>query len=163
MFRCFKDWARCYGPIISVWFGSTLNVVVSSSELAKEVLKENDQQLADRRRFTPAAKVSKDGKDLLWAGYGPHYVKIKTLCTAELFSPKRLEALRLIREDEATSMVESIFKDCTNPGIYFSFPHCSSPYAFEMHALLNGTDHLICQITHSFIKNLYYELTLKIT
>lgn len=28
------------GPIISVWLGSTLNVVVSNSELAKQVLKE---------------------------------------------------------------------------------------------------------------------------
>ncbi|KAJ8420000.1 hypothetical protein Cgig2_007820 [Carnegiea gigantea] len=115
LFRCFADWAGFYGPIISVWFGSTLNVVVSSSELAREVLKENDQQLANRHRFRSAANFSKDGKDLLWADYGPHYVKMRAVCTVELFSPKRLEALRPIREDEATSMVESIFKNCTNP------------------------------------------------
>ncbi|KAL6988092.1 hypothetical protein U1Q18_013836 [Sarracenia purpurea var. burkii] len=114
-FRCFAEWAESYGPIISVWFGSTLNVVVSSSELAKEVLKENDQQLADRHRSRSTAKFSRDGKDLIWADYGPHYVKVRKVCTLELFSPKRLEALRPIREDEVTAMVESIFKDCTNP------------------------------------------------
>jgi hypothetical protein len=44
------------------------------------------------------------------------------VCTLELFTPKRLEALRPIREDEVTAMVESIFKDCTNPGTtLFSF------------------------------------------
>ncbi|CAL5420545.1 unnamed protein product [Camellia sinensis] len=114
-FRCFADWAQVYGPIISVWFGSTLNVIVSSSELAKEVLKEHDQQLADRHRSRSAAKFSRDGQDLIWADYGPHYVKVRKVCNLELFTPKRLEALRPIREDEVTAMVESIFNDSTNP------------------------------------------------
>ncbi|KAF3442185.1 hypothetical protein FNV43_RR16101 [Rhamnella rubrinervis] len=113
-FRCFADWAQAYGPIISVWFGSTLNVIVSNTELAKEVLKERDQQLADRHRSRSAAKFSRDGQDLIWADYGPHYVKVRKVCTLELFSPKRLEALRPIREDEVTAMVESIFNDCTS-------------------------------------------------
>ncbi|BAT85077.1 hypothetical protein LR48_Vigan10g025800 [Vigna angularis] len=112
-FRCFAEWAQSYGPIISVWFGSTLNVIVSNSELAKEVLKEQDQHLADRHRSRSAAKFSRDGKDLIWADYGPHYVKVRKVCTLELFSPKRLEALRPIREDEVTAMVESIFHHCT--------------------------------------------------
>nr|QDF44409.1 p-coumaroyl shikimate 3'-hydroxylase [Phacelia campanularia] len=114
-FRCFHEWSQIYGPIISVWFGSTLNVVVSNTELAKEVLKEHDQQLADRHRSRSAAKFSREGQDLIWADYGPHYVKVRKVCTLELFSPKRLEALRPIREDEVTAMVESIYKDCTNP------------------------------------------------
>ncbi|CAI0554870.1 unnamed protein product [Linum tenue] len=62
-FRCFAEWADRYGPVISVWFGSTLNVVVSSTALAKEVLKEHDQQLADRHRSRSAAKFSRDGQD----------------------------------------------------------------------------------------------------
>nr|AXU39897.1 coumarate 3-hydroxylase [Narcissus papyraceus] len=112
-FRCFAEWAQTYGPIMSVWFGTTLNIVVSSSELAKEVLKEKDQILADRPRNRAAARFSRDGKDLIWADYGPHYVKVRKVCNLELFSPKRLEGLRPIREDEVTAMVESIFRECT--------------------------------------------------
>ncbi|XP_010525432.1 PREDICTED: cytochrome P450 98A3 [Tarenaya hassleriana] len=111
-FRCYAEWAQSYGPIISVWIGSTLNVIVSSAELAREVLKEKDQQLADRHRSRSAAKFSRDGKDLIWADYGPHYVKVRKVCTLELFTPKRLEALRPIREDEVTAMVESVFNGC---------------------------------------------------
>jgi len=118
-FRCFAEWAQSYGPIISVWFGSTLNVIVSNSELAKEVLKEHDQLLADRHRSRSAAKFSRDGKDLIWADYGPHYVKVRKVCTLELFSPKRLEALRPIREDEVTSMVDSVYNHCTSTGTFF--------------------------------------------
>lgn len=124
-FRCFAEWAQAYGPVISVWFGSTLNVIVSNSELAKEVLKENDQQLADRHRSRSAAKFSRDGKDLIWADYGPHYVKVRKVCTLELFSRKRLESLQPIREDEVTAMVESIFQDCTSsPSTYVHFYTC---------------------------------------
>ncbi|KAK9266663.1 hypothetical protein L1049_021638 [Liquidambar formosana] len=114
-FQCFAEWSQAYGPIISVRFGSTLNVILSNSELAKEVLKENDQQLADRHRSRSTAKFSRDGQDLIWADYGPHYVKVRKVCNLELFTPKRLEALIPIREDEVTAMVESIFKDVANP------------------------------------------------
>ncbi|GFP93254.1 cytochrome p450 98a2 [Phtheirospermum japonicum] len=87
-FRCFSEWAQSYGPIISVWFGATLN-------------------------SRSAAKFSRDGQDLIWADYGPHYVKVRKVCTLELFSPKRLETLRPIREDEVTAMVESIYEYST--------------------------------------------------
>ncbi|XP_058210600.1 cytochrome P450 98A2-like [Rhododendron vialii] len=114
-FRCFAEWAQIYGPIISVWTGSNLNVVVSSPELAREVLKENDQQLVNRHRSRSVTKFTSDGQDLAWADYGAHYVKVRKLCTLELFSAKRIEALRPIREDEVTGMVESLFNDCTKP------------------------------------------------
>ena len=103
---------------MSVWLGSNLHVIVSSSELAKEVLKENDQQMADRNMSRSSARFTRDGNDLVWANYGPHYVKVRKVCTIELFTPKRLEALRPIREDEVTSMVQSIFRDITIPGKY---------------------------------------------
>eukprot|EP01018_Ginkgo_biloba_P006057 Gb_33145 [translate_table: standard] len=111
-FRCFSEWSQKYGPIMSVWFGSTLNVIVCNTELAKEVLKENDQLLADRPRSRSSEKFSRNGQDLIWADYGPHYVKVRKVCTLELFTPKRLESLRPVREDEVAAMVESIFKDC---------------------------------------------------
>nr|QDF44410.1 4-coumaroyl-3-(3,4-dihydroxyphenyl)lactate 3'-hydroxylase [Phacelia campanularia] len=114
-FRCFFEWSKIYGPIFSVYYGSQMNVIVSTTELAKEVLKENDQNLADRFRTRSSESMSRGGKDLIWADYSPHYVKVRKLCNLELFSPKRLEAVRPMREDEITALVESIFKDCVKP------------------------------------------------
>nr|ACA64048.1 cytochrome P450 monooxygenase C3H [Salvia miltiorrhiza] len=113
--RCFTEWSETYGPIFSVYLGSQLSVVVNSAALAKEVLKDNDVQLAYRNRTRQINKFSKNGSDLIWADYGPHYVKVRKLCTLELFSIKRLDALRPIREDEVTAMVASIFDHCTKP------------------------------------------------
>ncbi|KAK9725889.1 hypothetical protein RND81_05G175800 [Saponaria officinalis] len=111
-FRCFNEWSQIYGPIISVWFGSTLNIVVSNSRLAKEVLKTHDYELANRQRTMSQANFTKNGMDLTWANYGPHYVKVRKICALELFTNKKIEALRFIREDEVSSMVNSIHKKC---------------------------------------------------
>ena len=93
-----------------------------SSDLAKQVLKENDQQLADRHMSRSSARFTRDdGNDWVWANYGPHHVKVRKACTMELLTPKRLEALKPIREDEViTFVVQSIFKDIINPGTYLS-------------------------------------------
>ncbi|CAN4116309.1 unnamed protein product [Withania somnifera] len=115
-FRCFAEWSEIYGPIFSFYLGSQLNVVVNNAQLAKEVLKDNDQNLADRFRTKPLANVSRNGSDLIWADYGHHYVKVRKLCNLELFTPKRIDALRPIREDEVTSMIHDIFRDSTKPG-----------------------------------------------
>ncbi|VAI11723.1 unnamed protein product [Triticum turgidum subsp. durum] len=114
--RCFQEWAERYGPIFSVWFGSSLTVVVSTPELAKEVLKDHDQQLANRTRNRSTQRFSRNGQDLVWADYGPHYIKVRKLCNLELFTQKRLEALRPIREDEVTAMVSSVHRAATGPG-----------------------------------------------
>lgn len=111
-FKCFTEWARRYGPVMSVWMGSTLNVVVSSAAAAREMLKENDQALSSRPLTRAAARFSRNGQDLIWADYGPHYVKVRKVCTLELFTPRRLDALRSVREDEVGTMVASLHRDC---------------------------------------------------
>jgi len=97
---------------MSVWYGSNLNIVVSSSELAKEVLKDCDQELANRYRAKSQVKFTKNGMDLTWADYGPHYVTVRKVCTSELFSNKKIEASRLLREYDVRGVIESIYKDC---------------------------------------------------
>ncbi|KAL6614320.1 hypothetical protein ACP70R_036590 [Stipagrostis hirtigluma subsp. patula] len=115
--RCYQEWARRYGPIMTVWFGtSSPTVVVSTAELAREVLKTHDQHLADRSRNRSTERFSRGGQDLIWADYGPHYIKVRKLCNLELFAPRRLEALRPIREDEVTAMVEALRAAVTAPG-----------------------------------------------
>uniref|UniRef100_A0A803LZS7 Coumarate 3-hydroxylase n=1 Tax=Chenopodium quinoa TaxID=63459 RepID=A0A803LZS7_CHEQI len=83
------------------------------SELAKEVLKENDQELANRIRIKSKLNFARDGMDLTWADYGPHYVKVRKVCTLELLNSKKIEAFKPIRNDEVTAMIESIYKSAT--------------------------------------------------
>uniref|UniRef100_A0A7I4FFA2 Uncharacterized protein n=1 Tax=Physcomitrium patens TaxID=3218 RepID=A0A7I4FFA2_PHYPA len=113
-FKCFMEWAQTYGSVLSVWMGPTLNVVVSSADAAKEMLKERDHALSSRPLTRAAARFSRNGQDLIWADYGPHYVKVRKVCTLELFTFKRLESLKPVREDEVGAMVAALFKDCAD-------------------------------------------------
>jgi coumaroylquinate(coumaroylshikimate) 3'-monooxygenase len=131
-FLCFIEWAQKFGPILSFRMGTTLNVVVSSPDLAKEVLKEKDQLLAARPLTRAAARFSRNGQDLIWADYGPHYVKVRKLCTLELFTPKRLEALRAVREQEMGASVNAIYKESTEkPGAKVNVKKHLSAVAFN--------------------------------
>ncbi|CAM6085037.1 unnamed protein product [Calypogeia fissa] len=131
-FQCFMEWAKKFGPILSFRMGTTLNVVVTSPDLAKEVLKEKDQLLAARPLTRAAARFSRNGQDLIWADYGPHYVKVRKLCTLELFTPKRLEALRSVRQEEMGYTINAIFKESKDcPGASVSVKKHLSAVAFN--------------------------------
>nr|AOW70089.1 cytochrome p450 family 98 subfamily a polypeptide 8 [Chorispora tenella] len=106
--QSFTEWSQIYGPIISVWMGTQLTVVVTTSDLARQVLRDKDHHLSNRHRI---ARMTQTGTDLVWSDYSPHYVKLRKLCTLELFSFKSIENFRSLREMEARSMVESILKD----------------------------------------------------
>nr|AOW70088.1 cytochrome p450 family 98 subfamily a polypeptide 8 [Euclidium syriacum] len=106
----FAEWSQTYGPIISVWMGTNLTIVVNTAELARQVLRDKDHQLSNRHRV---ARMTQNGTDLVWSDYNPHYVKLRKLCTLELFSLKSIENFRSLREMETRSMLESILKDLT--------------------------------------------------
>ncbi|XP_059643204.1 cytochrome P450 98A2-like [Cornus florida] len=135
--RCFAEFSETYGPIISMFLGSSLHIIVSNSELAKEVLKDNDHQLANRHRSRSTTVFTKDGKGLTWADYGPYYSKVRKICSVELFSKKSIEALRPVREFEVMAMVEAVFKDCTNPC------NCGNPLAVRNYLRQVSSNHIV--------------------
>ncbi|CAM8984222.1 unnamed protein product [Rhodiola kirilowii] len=110
--KSFAELSKRYGPIVSVWVGSSLTVVVSSATLAKEVLTDKDHLFANRPRRMRTEVDTKNGSDLIWADYGPSYVKLKKLTVHELFSPKSIREFSSVREEEMTSLVNLISKWC---------------------------------------------------
>ncbi|CAH1454298.1 unnamed protein product [Lactuca virosa] len=110
-FRLLAKWSHIYGPITSFQIGSSICISVSNPHLAKEVLKNHDQQLANRHRTIGIARFSRNGDDLTWVDYGPRFVKLKKLCGVELFSLKNLEAHRPTRENDVSIMIDSINED----------------------------------------------------
>lgn len=59
-------WSCAYGPIHS---GLSLNIIVSSPQLAKEIQKGHDQKLVDRHRTVWMTRFSTNGNDFTWADY----------------------------------------------------------------------------------------------
>ena len=71
--RTFKALSEEYGPIISLWFGSRLVVIVSSPSVVKECFTINDVVLANRPRFLSGKYLAYNCTTLGTSSYGEHW------------------------------------------------------------------------------------------
>ncbi|KAM3343842.1 hypothetical protein P3S68_025932 [Capsicum galapagoense] len=103
------NFAKTYGPIISLKLGTTWLVVGSSPSVAIKILKTHDRILS--ARHVPNAVPSKgsglDKTSLGWnSGGNSRWRYLRTLCKTELFSGKVLESQACLREKKVMELVE---------------------------------------------------------
>lgn len=100
-----------FGPLMSLRLGSTLTLVVSSPDMAKEVLKTHDKIIASRPPPLMAPKcLSYNSSNIAFAPYGPSWKQMRKVCVLQLLSSKRLDYFRFIREEEVSAMIRSIIR-----------------------------------------------------
>jgi cytochrome P450 len=97
-----------YGPLMHLQLGEINAVVVSSSNLAKEVMKTHDVVFANRPKL-PSLKILAYGfKDIVFSPYGDYWRQMRKICVLEILSAKRVQSFSYIREDETKKFIESI-------------------------------------------------------
>ncbi|KAL1358660.1 cytochrome P450 71D8 [Arachis hypogaea] len=97
-----------YGPIMHLKLGQVSAVVVSSSDVAKEIMKTHDHAFLQRPEFHSVAIFTYGSKDVAFAPYGDYWRQIRKMCTLELLSSKRVQSFAFIREQEVCNLIESI-------------------------------------------------------
>ncbi|KAI6686625.1 hypothetical protein NL676_032538 [Syzygium grande] len=102
--------SRRYGPVMLIRLGGIPTVIVSSPGAAREVLKNHDLDCCSRPRLVGTGRLSYDYLDIAFVEYGDYWRELRKLCMLELFSTKRVQSFRYIREEEVGSMMESIAK-----------------------------------------------------
>ncbi|CAL4923343.1 unnamed protein product [Urochloa decumbens] len=106
--RALRDLAGVHGPLMMLQLGETPLVVVSSREMARQVLKTNDANFATRPKLLTGEIVLYRWADILFSPSGEYWRKLRQLCASEVLSPKRVLTFRHIREQEMASQVERI-------------------------------------------------------
>ncbi|KAG6558049.1 hypothetical protein Mapa_000229 [Marchantia paleacea] len=84
------DLSRKYGPIMMLNLGSVRTLVVSSPEMAMEILKTQDHLFASRPASTIGDIFLHSSNDLLMAPLGDHWRFMRRTCVMELFTSKRV-------------------------------------------------------------------------
>ncbi|KAJ1253742.1 hypothetical protein BS78_K201000 [Paspalum vaginatum] len=106
--RALRDLAGVHGPLMMLQLGETPLVVVSSKEMARQVLKTHDANFATCPKLLSGEIVLYGWADILFSPSGDYWRKLRQLCAAEVLSPKRVLTFRHIREQETASVVERV-------------------------------------------------------
>ncbi|MCL7032941.1 hypothetical protein MKW94_027685, partial [Papaver nudicaule] len=110
--QSFYHLSNKYGPLMLLNLGNKPVLVVSSAEMATQILKTDDLFFSSRRLSTKASKVIFcGGNDIALAPYGEYWRKVRKFCVLELLSIKRIQSLKFVREEEVNKVMERITRE----------------------------------------------------
>ncbi|XP_042465682.1 cytochrome P450 71A1-like [Zingiber officinale] len=115
--RSLQAMSRRHGPLMLLRLGQVPALVVSSADMAREVMKHQDHVFASRPSLTVPNMFTRNGRDVAFAPYGDHWRQVKKVSLLHLLSAKMVRSFRHVREEEVASMVEDIAGACASaPG-----------------------------------------------
>lgn len=87
--------------------GEVSNIIVSSLEMAKEIMKTHDIIFSNRPQIL-VAKVAYNAKDIAFSPCGSYWRQLRKMCKEELLASKRVQCFRSIREEEVSAWIKTI-------------------------------------------------------
>ncbi|ESR65796.1 hypothetical protein KPL70_027017 [Citrus sinensis] len=103
-----RDLSKKYGPLMLLQLGEVPTIIVSSPEVAKEVMKTHDVVFASRPHFPAAQILSYNYRDIIFSSYGDSWKQLRKICVSELLSAKRVQSFQSIREAEVSDLINWI-------------------------------------------------------
>ncbi|GLJ45264.1 hypothetical protein SUGI_0952740 [Cryptomeria japonica] len=111
----FSELAKIHGPLMTLHLGWRTTVVASSPAMARQVLQTQDQSLSARTMIEAAKCLEYGENSLVWRDCVPRWRTLRRICTTQLFTVKRLEALHQLRREQVRSMMRAIYKSTSAP------------------------------------------------
>ncbi|TXG56183.1 hypothetical protein EZV62_017496 [Acer yangbiense] len=112
--QSFMKLSQKYGPVMLLNFGRIPFVIISSAEAAREVLKIHDLNTCNGVQLIGSRKLTYNYLDLAFAPYGDYWRQMRKICVLELFSLKRVQSFRFIREGEVASLMDTISQSASS-------------------------------------------------
>uniref|UniRef100_A0A2C9W7B9 Cytochrome P450 n=2 Tax=Manihot esculenta TaxID=3983 RepID=A0A2C9W7B9_MANES len=95
--------------------GQVSTVIISSPDMAKEVMKTHDIIFAYRPNLLAGRIMSYDSTNIAFSPYGNYWRQLRKICMIELLSPNRVQSFRSIREDEVETLIKTISSSAGSP------------------------------------------------
>ncbi|XP_024515148.1 cytochrome P450 71A1-like [Selaginella moellendorffii] len=113
--RSLAEMARKYGPVMFLRLGVRPHIIISSPEMARQVLKEHDVEFASRPLFSTIGRLlSYNFQDLIFAPHGERWKMLRRVCGTELFTASKVSHFAGTRKRELGAfgeIVEASAKD----------------------------------------------------
>lgn len=121
-----RELAAKHGALMRLQLGEVPYLVVSSAEVAAQVLKTHDVAFANRPPILAAEALAYNSSDIANAPYGEYWRQLRKMCTVELLSGKRVRNFRPLREEENTNVARSIASNQGSPNNLTEMVYLSS-------------------------------------
>jgi len=103
-----RELAQKHGPLMHLKLGEASTIVVSSPEVAKDVMKTYDAIFAQRPHTIGADIMCYGSSDIVTSPYGGYWKQLRRICSQELLSIARVKSFRSIREKEVLNLIRYI-------------------------------------------------------
>ena len=101
-----------YGPLMLLHLGHVPTLVVSSAEMAREIMKTHEIVFSNRPKTTAANIFTYGCVNVGFAPYGDYWKHVKKVALLQLLSLKRVQSFQFVREEEVTLLVNQIQHAC---------------------------------------------------
>lgn len=92
--------------------GETSNVIVSSSEIVKEMFTTHDLIFSNRPDILAAKIITYNNIDIGFSrNIGNNWKNLRKICALELLTAKRVQSFRFIREEEVIALVKDVLSN----------------------------------------------------
>lgn len=106
----FTKIAQRYGPIFKLQLGRKTYIIVSSSDLAKEVVRVQDDVFANRDPSLAGIIITYGGNDIVWSDNNSYWRNLRKVFVSEVLSNKNLEDSRSFRRAGVRKIIKHIYE-----------------------------------------------------
>lgn len=111
----FAGLAQTHGPILKLWLGRKLSIVVTSPSLAREVLSNNDATFANRDEPAGSRATAYGWRDIVWTPYGPEWRMLRKVCVLKMLSNTTLDSVYTLRRKQVRETVGYFYSRTGSP------------------------------------------------
>lgn len=108
--------AKVYGPVMTIKQGNVTSVVISSPEMARQVLQKQDEAFSGRVVPNAITELEHSSHAVAWLPIGEEWRLIRRVLGSCLTNSKTLDTLRGIRHDVVQEMVRHVREVCIKGG-----------------------------------------------
>ena len=105
----FASLGKTYGPIVTLWLGHKVGIVINSPVIAREVLKDHDTTFANHDIPVAGFESTYGGKDIVSTPYGSKWRMLRRVAASEMLSKTALDAVHGFRRKEIRETIGHLY------------------------------------------------------
>ncbi|CAI9101631.1 OLC1v1038999C1 [Oldenlandia corymbosa var. corymbosa] len=111
--QSFAKLSKTYGPLMSVRLGRKHTIIVSSAEVAREVLQKNDSICSTRSVPNAAETLDHNKFSMAWLPPSTQWRNMRKMCREQVFSTQRLDSSQSLRQEKLKELRDYV-NSCSN-------------------------------------------------